>query len=89
MLLELGLHVQNHVALLVWIECVCGMKESLMQTDLVVGVKVGVCHTTGDMEMPLLRYAVMFDMHIKHTEDMFPTPPVIQRMFLEAEIVFC
>ena len=39
--------------------------------------------------MPLLRYAVMFDMHVKHMEDIFPTPPVIQRMFSEAELTFC
>ena len=83
------MHVQNHVALLVWIECAWGMKESHMQADLVVVVKVGVCHTTGNMEMPLLRYAVMFDMHTKHTEDIFPTPPVIQCMFSEAELTFC
>ena len=43
-----------------------------MQADLVVVVKVGVCHTTGYLEMPLLRYAVMFDMHVKHMEDIFP-----------------
>ena len=42
-----------------------------MQADLVV-VVVGVCHTTGDMEMPLFIYSVMFDLHMKHTEDIFP-----------------
>ena len=79
MLLESGLHVQYHVALLVWIECARDMKESHMQPDLVVVVMVGVSHTTEDMEIPLLRYicAVMFDMHMKHTEDIFPTTPMI------------
>lgn len=88
-LLVSGLHEQNLAVLLVYVECVQGMKGSHMQGVVIIGVMVGVCHTTKDKGRLWSLCVAMFYMHIKHMVSMFPTPPGIAHMFSGAEAMFC